>query len=65
MYTNVNRIIHAAANVCFLYTYTKPLHSLLFEFSHQQNVIFRSISQFCKISGLLFLYSEKFADKVS
>ena len=30
MYTNVNQIIYAAADVCFMYT--KPLHSLLFEF---------------------------------
>ena len=29
MYTNVNKIIYAPANVCFMYT--NPLHSLLFE----------------------------------
>ena len=34
IYTNVNRIIHAATDVYFVYT--KPLHSLLFEFLHQQ-----------------------------
>ena len=30
MYTNINRIIYAAADVCFLYT--KPLHSLPFKY---------------------------------
>ena len=33
MYTNINRIKYAPADVWFMYT--TPLHSLLFEFLHQ------------------------------
>ena len=62
MYTNVNRIIYAAADVCFLYT--KPLYSLLFEYFYiNNNAIFRLILHFCKISGPVVLYSKRFTDE--
>ena len=62
MCTNVNRIIYAAADVCFLYI-QKP-YILYFSNSRINNdAIFRSISQLCKISGPIFPYSKRFADK--
>ena len=61
MYTNVNQIIYAADDVCFLYT--KPLHSLLFEYFYINNdAIFHSISHFRKISGPIFSYAKRFTD---
>ena len=57
MYTNVNRIIYAAADLCFLYT--KPLHSLLFEYFYINNdAIFPFISHFRKFQDQLF-YTQK------
>ena len=62
MYTNVNRIIYAAADICFLYI-QKPYILCFPNFRINSDAIFRSISQLCKISGPLFSYSEKFTDK--
>ena len=46
MYTNVNQIIYAAAGVFFVYT--KTLHSLFFEFLHQQqsSILFNNFAKF-------------------
>ena len=60
--TNVNRIIYAAADVCFLHT-QKP-YLLYFSNSRIYNdAIFRSISQLCKISGPIFSYSKRYTDE--
>ena len=64
MYTNVNCIIYAAADVCFLYTKPLHLHSLIFKyFCINNDAIFHSISHFHKISGAIFSYSKRFTDK--
>ena len=63
MYTNVNRIIYyAAADVCFLYI-QKPYILYFSNFCINNDTIFHSILQLCKISGPLFSYSKKLPDQ--
>ena len=63
MYTNVNQIIYAAANSIFIYT--KTLHPFLYflDFHVNNDAIFCSILQLCKISGPIFSYSKKYTDE--
>ena len=61
MYANVNQIIDAASDVCFVYT--KFLHSLLLEFFH--SIRMSSSVLFCNflISGPIFSYSKRLTDE--
>ena len=62
MYTNVNWIMYATANVCFLYI-QKPYILYFSNFHINNNTIFRSILQLCKISRPIFPYSKRYTDK--
>ena len=58
IYTNVNRVIHAATDVCL------NLYILYFSnFCINNDAIFCSILQLCKISGPIFSYSKIFTDE--
>ena len=66
MYTNIIRIIYAAADVCFLYVqklYILYFSNFCINNDGHNDAIFRSISRFCKISGIIFLYSKAFIDE--
>ena len=62
IYTNVNRIIYADADLCFLF-----IQNLYFlyvsNFCINNDAIFRSILQLCKISETIFLHSKRFTDE--
>ena len=59
---NVNRVIYAAVDVCFLYL-QKPFILYFLNFHNNNNGVIRSILQSCKISGPIFSYSERYTDK--
>ena len=56
MYINVNQIIYAPADVSL--TYTTPLHSLLFRFSHEQHHLPYYFGYFVKFPDQSF-YTQK------
>ena len=59
IYTNVNWIMHAAADVSFLYI--QNLYILYFSnFCINNDTLFHSILQLCKISKQIFSYSKRF-----
>ena len=62
MYTNVNQIIYVAADVCFLYIH-KPYILYFSNFRINNDAIFHSILQLCKIYEPIFSYSERFTDE--
>ena len=53
---------YAAADVCFLYM-QKPYILYFSAFRIDNDAIFCSISQLCKISGSIFSYSKRFTDE--